>query len=425
MNNKSKLLIIGGGISGLVAARSLAADFDVLLLEASPRYGGRINTIEGSGSTGHIEGGAEFVHGDAFETMKLLKEAGLNLEEMKGVHYKFSKDSLSPETGMIDGFDSLLNKMSLLEEDETLSSFLRTNYFAVEDVDLKQQIVEFAEGFDLADPDHVSVKSLYNEWSNNGVDNRIKQGYGALISFLVEDCKKLGCILINDVHVTQIDWSAGKVKLTSISGHTYEGECVLITVPLGQLQNLDALRITPQIPAYNRQFENMGFGTVIKIVLEFKEIFWNAEAGFIFSKETIPTWWTQLPNQQAVLTGWKGGPGAFELSSLSDDQLLESGLNSLSKIFNRDVGQLKDLLVSGHVFNWQKQSFTHGAYSYSFPETPSALKVLKQPIQRTLFFAGECFYEGVHPGTVDAAVVSALEVSKLLKSIFAGQDTNK
>jgi len=57
-----------------------------------------------------------------------------------------------------------------------------------------------------------------------------------------------------------------------------------------------------------------------------------------------------------------------------------------------------------------------GGYSYATPETANALKILNTPINEKLFFAGEGLYSGDHPGTVEAAIVSAKQtVAHLLK----------
>lgn len=73
------VLVIGAGISGLVAARELAeAGRRVMLLEARDRIGGRaVRAVSDLGAL--FEGGAQFVKGGHSEVQSLLGEAGIGL----------------------------------------------------------------------------------------------------------------------------------------------------------------------------------------------------------------------------------------------------------------------------------------------------------------------------------------------------------
>ena len=146
----------------------------------------------------------------------------------------------------------------------------------------------------------------------------------------------------------------------------------------------------------------------------FHQKLWEDDAAFFHSREEIPTWWTQFPEQLPLLTGWAGGPKAVELSAFSNEELLEKALHSLSSIFNLPLTEIKAQLIAGQVFNWHREKYFTGAYSYSTPGTAAAIEILNEPVQQTLFFAGEAFYAGHTPGTVEAAIVSANQVVKKL-----------
>src|SRR5437762_1015653 len=76
------VIVIGGGIAGLTAARDLeAAGVQVLVLEARERLGGRIFTQYDNGYP--VELGAEFVHGRPPEILELAAEGGLPLAELQ------------------------------------------------------------------------------------------------------------------------------------------------------------------------------------------------------------------------------------------------------------------------------------------------------------------------------------------------------
>ena len=102
---------------------------------------------------------------------------------------------------------------------------------------------------------------------------------------------------------------------------------------------------------------------------------------------------------------------------MSNDELLEEGLHSLSHIFNIDLDQLKNDLVSSHVVNWTTDPFTLGSYAYDTVESAEARKVLNTPINYTIYFAGEYLYDGPAMGTVEAALTSGLEVAGKITAI--------
>jgi monoamine oxidase len=418
---KETVIIIGGGIAGLVAARELADDYHVILIEANGRLGGRIYSCKEENFSTIIEGGSEFIHGHLKQTLQLLKEAGIDYVPVKGGMYRKEKNDWKQQYDIIEDWDELLHRMKKVEKDMTMYDFLQEYYSAEEKADLRRHAIAYTEGFDIADVKKVSVKSLYDEWSHEEeVSFRIPAGYGALIDYLAAECKKKDCHIITGEPVKQIDWETNAVTIYTINGKKYAAEKVIVTVPISILQKaLDkaTINFTPPLDDYVNAAQEIGFGTVIKVILQFKEVFWKKDTGFIFSDEIIPTWWTQLPDTVPLLTGWSGGSKAERLSDETDIEVLEKALLSLANIFDLPVNEIKEKLVASKIFNWQKNEWSLGAYSYAMPGSVSAEKILNRPVNNTIFFAGEGLYEGTSPGTVEAAIVHAKEtVAKLLKS---------
>src|SRR6202795_3454855 len=80
------IIVIGAGAAGLMAARELGrAGRRVTILEAGDRCGGRIDPLPAAEFGYPVEGGAEFVHGEAPVTRALLREAGLSLLPVEGM----------------------------------------------------------------------------------------------------------------------------------------------------------------------------------------------------------------------------------------------------------------------------------------------------------------------------------------------------
>lgn len=392
------IIIIGAGSAGLMAARELSARHNVTILEAKNKPGGRIHTIRQN-----IEAGAEFVHGKLPVTLNLLKEAGLSYTPVAGHMYTVEKGRWSEEENFVEGWDELLDKMGKQQEDMTLLEFLETHYSSTEYEELRGEITRYVQGFDLANPAKVSIRYLHREWTNEDETNfRIDQGYDALISFLAKDLN-----IITGSPVKNIDWENGKVRVHTLNGQSYSAQKVIITTSIGVLQH-GAIRFTPSIDDYINAASHIGWGSVIKVVLEFKESFWKKDTGFILSREKIPTWWTQSPNTAPILTGWLGGPPAENYKQVPEEEILKAALHALSAIFQTALPPL----VSSHISNWVQDPEISGSYSYDTPLSENARKLLNTPLQDTIYFAGEALYDGKHPGTVEAALISGKEVAQ-------------
>ncbi|WP_142527810.1 flavin monoamine oxidase family protein [Pedobacter westerhofensis] len=424
---RDTMIIIGGGIAGLIAARELSGVYQVIVLEAMNRFGGRIHTINEHGFPGPIEAGAEFLHGKAESTLKLLKEAGIGIVSVEGelcqTDDRTQDDAGNPgntaegrEEESDKQWEELLTQMSVLEQDTTLLEFLNKHFGNEKYNSLQQRAISYAAGFDLADAGKVSVKSLYAEWSQHNEDRVVAGGYGQLIDFLVADCEKRGCELIKNAFVTGVGWGAGFVEVLGQGEMRYRAEKCILTVSAGVLQNGD-IKFNPPIARYHEAATKIGFGNVVKILLSFDQQLWKDGVSFFLSDEEVPTWWPQPGNTAAVLTGWAGGERALALTALSDEELVEKALKSLSAIFNLDLMLIRKNLNSSKIFNWSKQNTVRGAYSYATPQSHDALKVLTTPLQDTLYFAGEAIYSGPDPGTVEAAINSAQRLTSQLRLV--------
>lgn len=413
------ILIIGAGASGLMAARELAREGRrVTVLEAKEKTGGRILDIPASDSSVPFMVGAEFIHGNAELTFELLREAKIEFSKISGKSY-FARDGCLEDYGSDQDFWPQLNeKLELLTEDITLSQFLDKYFEEEQHKDLRESVLRFAEGYDAADANRVSVLSLKKEWEQDDEEHqyRIEGGYSRLIEYLERDCLEKGVSIIPGKVVSHFNWSRGFVEAITNDGERYGARKVIITIPLGVLQVKDgspgAVNFTPPLPIRMGAVRAMGFGAVIKVLLEFKERFWPPDAGFIFSKEVIPVWWTQSPSSSTLLTGWLAGPSVEKFRDKSEGEIMDSALNVLSNIFGLTREQLNESLKQAHVCNWANNPFSRGAYTYTTVEEPNAAAVLGNAVQGTLYFAGEGIYHGPQIGTVEAALISGREAAR-------------
>ena len=87
MTQKRDVLIIGAGLAGLTTAREIASrGLRVLVLEARPRPGGRVDTVHNAGWPRPIECGAEFIHGTVPELNDEIRLAGMETIDVDDRH---------------------------------------------------------------------------------------------------------------------------------------------------------------------------------------------------------------------------------------------------------------------------------------------------------------------------------------------------
>jgi monoamine oxidase len=427
----SDVLIIGAGAAGLMAAYKLSQKGKkIIVLEARGRTGGRIHTLSDQDFFKQAELGAEFIHGDLPVTLNLLKEAGIAYEHAGGEMLQYAGSKFTCNENFIEHWDLLIEKLKDLKADKSIGEFLTHEFSGEKYKSMRSSVTQYVSGYDTADVHKASAFALRREWLSEDDDaqHRVTNGYCSMINYLANSCKKAGGLIYLNSIVKNIDWETGKVKAITADGSQYSANKLILAMPLGVLQagakEKCAVAFNPPIPKYLSAINKLGFGAIIKFLLEFDAAFWENEAvqknieknlqnmAFIISDQEIPTWWTQYPRRSSLLTGWLGGQPAEERKSKSTDELLQLALQSLSNIFKLKVDELKTRLVAWNIANWTTDPFTLGSYVYDTIEAPEARKVLIEAIDDTLYFAGEYLYDGPAMGTVEAALTSGAEVSE-------------
>jgi monoamine oxidase len=417
-----KIIIIGAGAAGLMAARILMeSKHEVVVVEARDRVGGRIYTQQ-VGFSIPIETGAEFMHGSQPMTMSLMKEAGIKHKLLSGKRYQIWNGEIEEGDLFSDGWEKLTRALEQLDQDMPFADFLEQDFADQKYQKLRTKVRGFVEGYDAADLNRVSSMALAKEWSASDDEHqyRLEGGYSAVIAFLEDKVRKTGGQIWLSSPVTAIEWSQNNVKVMLSSGMQLEAEKVIITIPVAPLQS-GAVTFSPSLPAHLNAFRQMGFGGVIKFFIEFKSAFWQErisrplkKTAFVFSDARIPTWWTQLPNETPLLTGWLGGPGTRELSR-DGYELQKVMVDSLRYVFNCSSSLIENEIAEWHVADWLNDPYALGAYSYPTINTPHARSLLSRPVKDTLYFAGEHLYDGSAMGTVEAALVNGKETAEKIQ----------
>src|SRR5436309_341448 len=147
-------IVIGAGVAGLAAARELKKrGFEVVVLEARDRIGGRVHTVRLPGWPLPLEVGAEFLHGRPRSLLPLARDA----RELRGGHYF---DGMERRDELWQSTMEKIGKLpSVLER--PVDKALRTLRWRLRTTpDERQLAADFLEGFNAARLDRASVKAI-------------------------------------------------------------------------------------------------------------------------------------------------------------------------------------------------------------------------------------------------------------------------
>ncbi|SFQ48124.1 flavin monoamine oxidase family protein [Parafilimonas terrae] len=427
-NHAQSVVIVGGGAAGLMTAFELSKHkIAVTILESKQRLGGRIHTLYDDSFSQPVETGAEFIHGHAPVTLSLLNEAGISYHAINDTMGRIENGVFNYENNFEGHWNLLMKEMVSLQQDMPLAVFIDTYFGEDKYAELRSFVKNFAGGFDLADISTASTKALYREWSEEmGTQYRVDGGYKRLIDFLETKCRDNGCSIHFSCCAKKISWHKNEVNVLSMCSHLFKANKIVIAVPVSVLQadagSSDYIEFSPAIPQHIKAAKNIGFGAVIKVILEFHENFWKAntkDAGMIFMQhEVVPTWWTQSPVENNILTGWIGNEHAKSLQGETDEVILYKAIQSLANSFGIPTEKIHKNLKAYKIANWCKEPDIYGGYSFSTVESATAKNVLRQPVNDTIFFSGEALFEGSPGGTVEAALSSGRKTAEaVLKTL--------
>jgi monoamine oxidase len=434
MNRDMDVAILGGGVAGLAAARDLGrAGLKVALFEARARLGGRIDTRHEIDWPWPIECGAEFVHGLPQETWNILRGANLHVVEMTGNHWWAGDGQLQPRSDRWERIQGVLERLGQAQDrDRSFAEFLKDfcQDLPAEDRELA---IAYVEGFNAADQHRISTRWLVQaeqEFEKIHAEQgfRLPGGYDGVVSALVNSmASNTETILSAPVRVVR--WQPGRieceVRVAERPPEIWAARAAIVTLPVVVLQagpeDEGGLAWTPDLPAEKRDaLKRLVMGPVIKLVLRFREAFWEAdvpELGFLHGGGGFfPTWWSTLPLAAPTLTGWAGGVAAEQIGHCSDDELLNAGLEAIERLL-RPRQPARELLIAGHVCHWQRDPFSRGAYSYPAVGGADAPQTLARPVADTLFFAGEATHPGLS-GTVAGALASGYRAAREVLTVL-------
>ena len=463
--SRHKVTIIGAGAAGLAATVRLSAlnIEDVLILEASEaRVGGRVwsKRLREEGPT--VEMGAQWIHGQEGNLVHdLASKLGFleKPEETRGVEGHCEHEALSVMDGhpvSPEMIRTLTMAMSRVEESvETIPEDSWSQYPSMRDY-VDQTADTVLASCDRLDPD---VKRAYLHWwgklqacidgapdmedtavyqnivyrecpGNQTVNIDKRMSYQALLERYAE--RVISKVKMGQT-VVKISYSDEKVRLQTHDGAEYVSDICIVTLPLGVLKKDHHTLFDPPLPDWKKTaIEKMGFGTVVKIFIQFDVELSSLEGfvteGFNFlRRDPSYTSWTDsvfglYPDhaEDRVLVAWMSGPGAVTVEEMEEAEVM-AGVRRLLEQFIIPCMPLLPAPVRCHVTSWGSSSVSRGSYSYLTPASPpDTPQVLARPLAGgRVLVAGEATHQtyfGTVHGALETGIREAERAAKRLGS---------
>lgn len=104
-----------------------------------------------------------------------------------------------------------------------------------------------------------------------------------------------------------------------------------------------------------------------------------------------------------------------ENNAEDNSELIAQAIASLATIFKVSRSEIEAQLEASYIHNWRDDPFTRGAYAYVPVNGLDDQRILAQPVDNKLFFAGEAASVG-HIGTVHGAMQSGQRAAREILS---------
>lgn len=453
----SSVVIIGAGLSGLTAARTLLTSgktfSSVTVLEGNNRAGGRIDTIPTNAGF-PIEMGATWCHCCSSKNpLSLLATAlGVPLKNDVGSDNAYQFDSTgkilnptgndySPMVSIYNSFYSWMENQIGSKDTRSVGDMFNAYVKAKSLTTTNQQLLLKGINDKIEQEYAASMGNLSAKYYDEDLDfcskgNTPDALFPTGVSSIIQ--KLISASSINVVYnakVVSIDYSGsiGLVRVMTSTGAQYMSRWVISTIPLGVMQS-NTIVFTPPLPsAMTSALYQLNMGALERIVLVFDSAWWdpkgNLQPGWLNPPIGPPggLWneWYSLSGTlgRPVLIGWNAGNTAVSaLARNNDASILASSLDVLSAMFPRlSIPQPTEYYVS----HWQTNPWSLGSYSSIRPNVTATSLNDKLAVPVGSSSSGQVLFAGEHttsqyPSTMHGAILTGQREANRIIAAMSG-----
>jgi monoamine oxidase len=436
-----RVIVIGGGLAGLVAARDLIArGAGVQLLEARNRLGGRVWSVTDKDfSDTPLELGGEFIDGDQQEIRALCHEFKLPLVPVLKEGFGLALDA-NGRVQVFNGMRPIWNdfKNAVKQEAEafkavecdwnttaaqsigrhSLDALLRARGASREVIAMAQAL----RGFFLADPGQLSALvgvELSMQPKDPGHVNvsRIKGGNDRLIQALA---KQKGLSITLQMPVTRIEQDDREVRVIAADGSQrgamITGDYAVLCTPAPIARAID---FDPAPPAsLRRAWQALTAGPATKAFVRFDKGWWRkpGRPRAFGSNLSTGAVWEVAGTGPACLTLLAGGHASQELRALLEEGGPQRVVRRLAWL--GDVEDARDF----RSISWELDPYARGGYAVFGPDfKPEWAAELSRAFGR-IAMAGEHTsgdWQGYMNGAVESGQRAArdVEIMQLMSGV--------